>query len=411
MTFLAPGFLIAAGLVSLGVVVLHLLVTQQPRSEQLPTVRFVPDVPARSTSVTIRPSDLFLLLLRVLVIMLIGAAFAQPQLKPKHQTIARIVAIDVSRAAANPAEVADSARKFTQGAAAVVLFDSTAREVPVASAMDSVTAQGRQPRAPQRNALSAAMITSLRAASRVRGAADSIDMVVVSPFLANERDAATMSVRSLWPGHVHSVRVSPVTDSSATRANTAQKVRVEWADSGAATMWSKREHVDTIGAVRVGDNVLVSQFPRRWQPNVKLDSVTRVYARWMDGEPAGFERVTADGCVRSMGVAMPSAGDVALRPDFIRFTQALTAPCGTAHDMTPLPADFMTAFDGPEKLAATNTVKPQVAHMTPLVPWLLLAALIISFLEFFIRRRGSEAESEEAALNSLDNRKVSGRAA
>ena len=59
----------------------------------------------------IRPSDLLLLLLRVdRMIMLIGAAFAQPQLKPKHQRIARLVMVDVSRAVSNIRELADSAR-------------------------------------------------------------------------------------------------------------------------------------------------------------------------------------------------------------------------------------------------------------------------------------------------------------
>jgi len=115
MSFLFPGFLVAAGLVSAAVVVLHFLVTQQPRSEDLPTVRFVPDVPARSTSVAIKPSDLLLLLVRVLTIMAIGAAFAQPQLKPKHQRVSRIVMADVSRATGNIKEVAASAARYTQG--------------------------------------------------------------------------------------------------------------------------------------------------------------------------------------------------------------------------------------------------------------------------------------------------------
>jgi hypothetical protein len=412
MTFLAPMFLVAGGLISLGVVVLHLLVTQQPKSEDLPTVRFVPDIPARSTSLAIRPSDLWLLLLRIIMIMLIAAAFAQPQLKPEHKSIARITAVDVSRASGNMSELLDSARKYTAGAAAVVVFDSTAREVTPLKAMDSITALTKSPHAPQRNALSAGLITSLRAAARVRTASDSIDLVVVSPLLSAERDAATLQVRALWPGHVRTVRVSPRVDT--TSATPKQKPRVEWADSGATTMWAARTHVDTIGALRAGDNVLVGTFVRHWQPNVKLDSATRVFARWIDGEPAGFERMTADGCIRSLDAKLPSGGDVALRPDYLRFTNSLSSPCGTSVDFTPLAADFMSVFEGPAQLAPTSAVKPQITRMTPLVPWLLLAALVLALLELLVRRskEGSAAEADAAAAAEAErNLRKSGRAA
>src|SRR6185437_15892071 len=112
LTFLFPGFLFAAGAIALGVVALHFLVTRQPKSETLPTVRFVPDLAVRSTAIAIRPSDLWLLLLRVLMVLLIGAAFAQPQITPRHRTIARLVLVDASPDVGNIAELVDSAQRY-----------------------------------------------------------------------------------------------------------------------------------------------------------------------------------------------------------------------------------------------------------------------------------------------------------
>jgi len=403
MNFLYPGFLIAAGAVSAAVVVLHLLVTQQPRSEDLPTVRFVPDVPARSTSVAIRPSDLLLLLLRVLMIMAIGAAFAQPQLKPKRQAVARIVMVDASRAVKDMKEVADSATPLVKGAAAVVVFDSVAREVTPAHAPDSLAALAAGPKSARRGMLSTAMITGLRAAARVRDAADSIEMVVVSPLVGEERDAATDELRNLWPGHIRVVRVAgPDQTADADAAKNTPRPRVEWADSAKSTMWQARAKTDTIGAVRAGTSVMVYNFARRWQPAAGMpDSLTRVYARWDDGEPAAFERINGNDCVRSIAFSLPNAGDAILRPDFVRFVDGLSAPCGVTRDILPLPEAFVSAFSGPAALAPVSSIKPRETRMTPLVPWLLGGALLLALLELLVRRMsGDAAASREAELTA-----------
>ena len=393
--FLLPGFLYAAGAVALGVVVLHLLVTQQPKSDVLPTVRFFPDVVARSTSITIRPSDLWLLLLRVLTILLIGAAFAQPQLKPDHRSVTRLVAVDLSRAVANPAQLADSARAYVAGAAAVVLFDSQSREVAPSAAADSIAALSARPAATRpRGALSPALVTALRAASRLREGADSLDLVIVSPFVREEADAATPAIRALWPGRVTLVRLAAATGVSSQAPAGERAVvrpRIEWADSGATTTWVPRARMDTIGAVRAGDAVLVFPFVRRWQLAAVQDTAarenTRVHARWSDGEPAAVERVVGAGCVRSLAIPMPTAGDAILRPEFVRFVEALAAPCGAAHDFSPMPPELMTALAGGPRLAPSSALTPRATRMTPLVPWLLAGALLLALLELLVRRR------------------------
>jgi hypothetical protein len=404
ISFVLPGFLYAAGAAALGVVVLHLLVTQQPKTDILPTVRFFPDVVARSTSVTIRPSDLWLLLLRVLTILLVGAALAQPRITPEHRAVARLVAVDLSRAVGRPAQLADSARKYLAGASGVVLFGAQAREATTAAAADSLAAfAGRPAAARQRGALSPALVAALRAASRIREQADSIELVIVSAFAREEADAATPTIRALWPGRVTLVRVAAAEDASpdARRGGAADAPRIEWADSGATTTWAARGRTDTIGAVRAGDAVLVFPFVRRWQRRSTGDSArsgdARVIARWADGEPAAVERAAGTACVRSVAVAMPTAGDAILRPEFVRFAEALAAPCGAFHDYSPLSTELMTSLAGGSRLAPASAVTPRAARTTPLVPWLLAAALVLALLELLVRRRRAPSLAEPDA--------------
>jgi hypothetical protein len=395
MNFLAPGFLAAAGLVALGVVGLHFLSTREPRMEQLPTARFVPDAPVRASALTVRLSDLLLLVLRVLVVMLAGAALARPVLTPARTPVARILAVDVSRGTGQPTELADSARANLTRAATVIFFDSTAREMTPGVAADSLAAYVQRPAsaAAPAGSLSAALIAARRAAARLRDTADSLELVVISPYVKQERDAATDALRALWPGRVTTVQVA-----AASNAAASDKVVVEWADSGANGVWTGRGAADTIGAVRAGDAVLVYPFVRQWRAAAQADSSRRVYARWMDGEPAAFERAMAKGCVRSLAIPLPTEGDALLRPDFQRFLAGLSAPCGATADLTPLTAEFLKTFHGDGPLAASNAIARRTQRVTVLMPWLLGAALLFALVELVARRRTSRATSGAPAV-------------
>ena len=95
---------------------------------------------------------------------------------------------------------------------AVVAFDSSARLVAgnVADTLGALRPTIR------RGNLSAALIAALRAGSSLRDRADSLELVIVSPFAREEFDAATDTVRKLWPGKARLVRVaSPATDTAA----------------------------------------------------------------------------------------------------------------------------------------------------------------------------------------------------
>lgn len=420
MIFLAPIYLIVAGAVAAGVVALHFLSTREPDTDLLPTVRFIPKVPVQATTITLRFSDPWLLVLRVLLILLLGAALARPLIHPLSAPVARIALVDVSRAVGDGHELADSAREYVEGAAAVVLFDREAREVG-AGAMDSLEAlaEGGDVRG-AKGSLSSAMIAALRTASRLRDGADSLELVVISPFAREERDAATERIRALWPGRIEVVAVGgrgPVSDrsldASATAApdQAADAVIVEWADSTASEFWTERESPDTIAGVRANDAVMVYPFVRRWQPALTTPSAlstgdatartatagTRVYARWMDGEPAAFERATAAGCIRSVAIPLPTQGDAILRPAFQRFLAGLGDPCGEPGDPSPLSDAFLTAFAGDGPLAPASEIGRQVKRVTPAVPWILALALLVALAEHWARRRLAAGSGQDPA--------------
>lgn len=382
VTFLHPGFLYTAAGASAVVVALHFLVAEQPRAGVLPTVRFFPDVEVRSTTLAVSLSDLLLLLVRVLTLMLIGAAFAQPHLKPSRSAILRIVAVDVSRDVAKMDELRDSAKKYLAGSHAAILFDSTAAETTAKGATDSISVLYPVTGGRRRGALSSALIVALRASSRMSERADSIELVLISPLASEEGDGATLAIRALWPGGITVVRVAAARDT----LPRARAAAVEWADSSATSGWVVRAKPDTIGAVRFDGGVLVYPFIRRWKL-APSDASERVTARWADGEPAMIERGSPAGCIRSISVPIPAAGDAILRPSFARFFARLSAPCISSADYSPLLPGVIAAIQGPAHLAPTSSIRPQAAHATPLVWWLLGGALLLALIELPLRTR------------------------
>jgi Aerotolerance regulator N-terminal len=391
MTFLAPLFFMAALAVAAGAVALHFIVMRQPPSQWLPTVRFVPERDARAPTTSRRPEDLLLLLLRVLLILLVGAAFARPVWVPHRQAVYHIVAVDRSRAVASVREAADSARAaMASGAGTLVLFDSSAHATDVGVA-DSLRGPTRST-AP--GSISAALVTALQTASKVRDRADSLELTIVSPFAKGELDAATDSIRALWPGAVRVVQVGARADSAPAR------VVVRWPSDGHAPGTIARTTRDTVGAVVAAGIAVVAPFERRWRLTTIDSARGQVVARWVDGEPAAVERASSPGdttaaCERDVAVAIPTAGDVVLRPEYQRFVDAMRAPCGgsggaVAGDSGRSIGSDLDALrgQGPTRIAARAVAAASVVRV-PLVPWLLGAALVAALGELVVRRRRS----------------------
>ena len=422
MTFLAPLFFYAALGVAAGAVALHFIVTRQPTSSPLPTVRFVPMSAVRVTTVAPVPEDLLLLLVRVLAVLLLGAALARPVLVPNRAPIVRIVVADVSRAVANIESVRDSARTLLGARDVLVVFDSSARVVR-GGAADSA---GRLERSERGGRLSPALIAAMRAASAARETADSIEIDVISPLRARELDGATQAARALWPGRIRLVRVSASADSLAiapgieiraepndpmvaatagmlstnasvrvlrgepTAADSAwasggRHTLVRWPASGAPAGWVSRTPPDTAGAVIAGEMAVVAPFERKW----RLDTaarITRVAARWVDGAPAAVERATGGGCTRDVAIGVSPRGDLVLRRSFGRFVQALTAPCESLAGSLAADSGAVASLAGTGPLAAHDAIAAASTVNTPLVPWLLAAALALALLELYVRR-------------------------
>jgi hypothetical protein len=422
MTFLAPVFFYVALGVAAGAVALHFIVTRQPTSSPLPTVRFVPTSAVRVTTLAPIPEDLLLLLVRVLAILLIGAALARPVLVPPRMPVLRIVLADVSRANGDIENVRDSARALLGPRDLLIAFDSSARVIR-SHAADSAARLAPSSRGGR---ISPALITALRTASAVREEADSIELVIVSPLRASELDGATQAIRALWHGRVRLVRVAAGADSlalppgiavradandplavaTAGMLSTNASVRVlrgdataddsTWAAGGRRTLvrwpmdhapsgWVARTSVDTVGAVVARDEALVAPLERRW----RLDSAarfTRVAARWVDGSPAAVELDVGSGCIRDVSIPVSSRGDLVLRRAFTRLTRALVAPCEAIAGGPAADSSSIALLAGSGLLASRDVVARPHTVATPLVPWLLAAAIALVLLELFVRR-------------------------
>jgi hypothetical protein len=432
MTFLAPIFFYIGLGVAAGAVVLHFIVTRQPTSSPLPTVRFVPARSVRVTTLAKVPEHLLVLLVRVLLAVIIGAALARPVLKPERRSVARVVLADVSRDVGSIQEVRDSAVARLRAGDVLVVFDSAARVIRSA-AVDSAAALAR---GAERGRLSPALIAAQRAGSALRDAADSVELVLVSPLRASEADAATGAVRALWPGRITLLRVAAGADSlepaagfsvsgaagdplvtaalasgaasadSAVRvvrgvpspadsagAAAAPRTLVRWPATDPPRGWTERMPPDTVAAVVAGESALVFPLERRW----RLDSaavVTRVAARWVDGEPAAIERSVGEGCIRDVAIPVPTRGDLVLRPAFARFLRALAAPCEGISGGPALDDARMRALAGEGTLAVRDAIPAPQVIATPLVPWLVGAALLLALLEILVRRGAAPLERD-----------------
>ncbi|HEY9427908.1 MAG TPA: BatA domain-containing protein, partial [Gemmatimonadaceae bacterium] len=398
MTFAYPWALLAAVGAALLVLALHFIARRRPRAVPFPTARFVPARSVRAPSRSTRPADLLLLLLRVLALLLLGAAFARPALKAERRPLARVVALDLSASGRSWSAARDSAARYLRTGDLLVVFDSAARLIP-ADGRDSLAALvgSHSP-----GSLSAALAAATRAATMLRDRADSVELVVVSPFASEEWDAATGAVRSLWRGaarlvvteragdsarsgsaaptvvaspeldddpvsvvaalmrdsaaraDVRIVRGTPGTADSAW-AREAGHVLVHWPAS-TPDEWQRRGTPDTVGAVVAGSAVLVADFARTSMPPAGSG---RVVARWIDGAPAAIERAEGEGCVRDVAVSLSVRGDLVLRESARRFVRALAAPCGGARELAPL---------GESRLAVVRGVEQPDGARAPMLP-------------------------------------------
>jgi hypothetical protein len=207
--------------------------------------------------------------------------------------------------------------------------------------------------------------------------------------------AASVSGLSASDSAVRIIR-GPVTAADSAWAATGKRTLVRWPVNGAPPGWVARARADTVGAVIAGDAALVFPLERRWQPGAAGGS-SRVVARWVDGAPAAIERSTGAGCIRDVAIPVPTRGDLVLRPEFARLVRALGAPCEAALVGFALPEEDVSALAGTGPLVSTAVIRPPDVVATPLVPWLVGAALLLLLLEIWVRRGSTPLWTELTA--------------
>ncbi|NBW64316.1 hypothetical protein EBR44_00880 [bacterium] len=380
MTFAAPWAFGIAVAASIATVLWHLISTQRPERALLPTARFVPAGEAQAISRTVRPTDLLLLALRLLALLLLGAAFAGPRFASSREGMVRVIVADASRAAQS--DVGDSVAALWRGGDRVVWFDS--------SADVAVDSGGRRASRAVKGRLSAGLVRAHQRVPELSQRSDSLELVIVSPLLREEMDAAVVPLAARWVGRVRVVR----SHAPAARNAMPQKtVTVEptpadsaSARAGAAVVWwpvvrdakGPAAHPDAVWA---GDATVVGQLTR-----VAIAHSGHIVARWSDGEPAASEQPVGAGCVRRVSIGVPRAGDTELQPSFVALKQVLEMPCGGVGE---------SATDAQLRGLARDWPRPDVRlgarlHVPPsstTTLWLLALAAGALLLELFVCRQ------------------------
>jgi hypothetical protein len=419
MTFLAPWALWTGIAASMGAVLLHLVARQRPAAFLLPTARFIPDRQTLVSRAATRPTDLLLLALRVLLLITAGAAFAQPVFTGQRVEHGRIVLLDRSAAVADPADAWRRARALaTDGTPGVLIsFDSVATTIPAPAAADSSLQVAAV--APSRiGSITAALVAARRAAGVVAARADSVELVLVSPVAAGELDGATDGVRALWPGAVRVERVALRADSLGAptlergisvndplgpavaawpvRA-TAHAVRVRRAPTldardsafalagGTVVLWDSTAAPLAAEGLARGSDVVVATLGRR-----AVGKSGTAVAQWSDGHAAARERMLGAGCVRTVGVIVPTSGDLALRPSFQRVVRGLLSPCATQAPLHAADSAAVARLAGSKTPAAAGELRGGAERPSPIVPWLLGLAVLCALAELAIRDRGAK---------------------
>lgn len=384
MTWLAPWMLAGSALAGLAMAALHLIAWDRPAPAPLPTVRFVPapqEVPAARRR---RLVDRSLLLLRLLIVLLVGAAFAKPVLLPERTDARRIVLADESRA---PEAVRESLRVIARPGDLVV--------------RDSARGAG---------SLSALLVRGIRAAAVARARPDSSELFLVSPLLAESVDDATLAIRRAWPGRLHVVRVPIATGSAppprgmdvrgpaddpviaAARLVQAEGGRARLVrapmnandsalagNGGTVVAWPSSGGVAVEGALIGRTTVAAGPFAR---PQTHARSAL-VVLRWPDGTPAADEEPLGGGCVRTVYAGVPE-GDVVLRARFLALLRELAGPCASRGGREAAGDSVVRALEAPVRVRA-----PAAADATegvPLAPWLFFAAAMAVIAELAVRR-------------------------
>jgi len=229
ITFGTPAFLLAGALAALVPLALHLIRRRPPARAPLPTERFLTADPRTSVRVS-RPTDLLLLALRMLLLLLAGAAFARPVWLPAARGTSEIVLLDRGAAMASGdgwRQAVAAARQRLLGAdgaprGELVLFDTAAGRVPrrrINPALFDSLAAAPPSALPIRYA---AALRAIPGAARDLRGADSVRVTLVTrPRWGGWNDGIAPLRRAAWPGAIDLVALPDAVQADSLGADTA----------------------------------------------------------------------------------------------------------------------------------------------------------------------------------------------
>lgn len=229
ITFAAPAFLLAGVLAALVPLVLHLIRRRPPTRAPLPTERFLTPDPRTAVRVS-RPTDPLLLALRMLLLVLAGAAFARPAWFPAAKGTREVVLLDrgAGMGSAWPQAVAEARRRLIgpdgRARGELVTFDSTGTAVP-ARRVASALAEMQSASPAKAESRYAAALEAIPAAARELRGADSVRVTLITrPRWGAWSDGLAAVRRAAWPGAIEIVAVPGAADTArhetATRGHT-----------------------------------------------------------------------------------------------------------------------------------------------------------------------------------------------
>lgn len=347
---------VAAALAAGLVVALHLWSSRPPTALVLPTARFMPRASsARRTRSAL--DDVLLLLVRVATVVAACATLAGLRLARLREGVARVLVVDASRAVGDTSAREVAVRAAREGAAEVVTvaFDTTARVLSPGEPIAGTRAPGD---------LAVAMIRAAREVPRLRARFARVEVVLVTPLVAEAWSPALGSLSAAVGVPVVVRRLAPPTSDAVPVPGTP--ALPDPRDAPGAAAWS------ALGGLRAGLRVVDGSataddtaFARRggvvvsWRGGSDTAATVRGVAtgnavaigRWITGTPAAgtpiawlddgtvvaTETPAGGGCLRSVALGWPAAGDEPLRQAQGRLVRALSAPCGGTPALTPIP--------------------------------------------------------------------------
>lgn len=426
--FAVPWVFGAALAAALAITALHFLSVRQPRVMMLPTARFVPERDARAVARQAKPSDVPLLLLRVIALLAAGAALAGARCGERGTRTASIVVIDA-------AQRADSAALVSRVVDAAGTGDAAATAPPTVLWVNGVS---NDPGV----AIAAAIRESARQA-QANTALAQLSLTVVLPETVRSRSGWD-AWRGQWPARIRLVHASDATppDSGASvrtafgsvrvirasmprgldvveaafvsrgetgaggpvaeaadvvvhrgrtdEADTA-RVSVRWPVDGVPTGWRAAPAMDSVGAVTARGMALVAPWVRTALPPVLSDSV-RAIAWWSDGVAAAVERPRGTSCVREVAIAVDGGSDLLLSPAADGLLRALRGPCG--HRDVPAPREPVSEA-APTSVSADAFRELGGPTRAAQPAWLAMVLLAVAFValaaEQLVRRESTGA--------------------